>query len=42
MKTARWRARSVRGFISVAARKYGVTIESSKNADGSRLYRIGK
>jgi serine/threonine protein kinase len=35
-------AHSVRGFISTAARKHGVKIESSKNDAGERTYRNGK
>ena len=35
-----WQAHSVRGFISTAGKKH--KIESSKNADGGRVYRIAK
>jgi hypothetical protein len=40
MKATNWQAHSVRGYISTAAKKHGVKIESSKNESGERLYRI--
>ena len=40
MKAAHWQAHSVRGFISTAGRKHGITIESSKNEAGERVYTI--
>jgi hypothetical protein len=42
MKATDWQAHSVRGFISTASKKHGVTIESAKNDAGERTYRIGK
>jgi len=42
MKATDWQAHSVRGYISTAAKKHGVKIESSKNESGERLYRITK
>jgi hypothetical protein len=42
MKATGWQAHSVRGFISTAAKKHGVKIESAKNDAGDRLYRIAK
>ena len=37
-----WQAHSVRGFLSTAAKKHGLQIESSKTEDGDRVYRIQK
>ena len=42
MKATDWQAHSVRGFISTAGKKHNVKIESSKNEDGDRVYRIAK
>ena len=42
MKATDWQAHSVRGFLSTAARKHHIQIESSKNAAGDRSYRIVK
>jgi len=42
MKATDWQAHSLRGFISTACKKHGVTIESAKNEAGERMYRIGK
>jgi len=42
MKATDWQAHNVRGFISTAAKKQGVKIESAKNDAGERTYRIGK
>lgn len=39
MRATEWQAHSVRGFISIAGKKHGITIESSKNEAGVRLYR---
>jgi hypothetical protein len=40
MEATSWQAHSVRGFISTASKKHRVKIESSKNEDGGRVYRI--
>jgi hypothetical protein len=37
-----WQAHSVRGFISTAAKKHGVEIESAKNDASERTYKIAK
>ena len=37
-----WQAHSVRGFISIAAKKHSINIESSKNEAGDRVYRVAK
>jgi len=42
MKATDWQAHSVRGFISTAAKKNRVKIESSKNDSGDRVYKIAK
>jgi hypothetical protein len=42
MKATDWQAHSVRGFISTASKKHGVTIESAKNEAGERVYKIAK
>ena len=42
MKATDWQAHSVRGFISTAAKKHKVNIESSKNEAGDRVYKITK
>jgi hypothetical protein len=42
MTATDWQAHSVRGFISTAAKKHSVMIESTKNDAGERSYRIGK
>jgi hypothetical protein len=42
VKATDWQAHSVRGFISTAAKKHGVTIESAKNDTGERVYKIAK
>lgn len=42
MKATAWQAHSVRGFISTAAKKHGVEIESAKNEVGDRVYRMVK
>ena len=42
MKETSWQAHSVRGFISIAAKKHSVNIESSKNEAGDRVYKVTK
>jgi hypothetical protein len=42
VKATDWQAHSVRGFISIASKKHGLTIESGKREDGERLYSIRK
>jgi len=42
MQATDLQAYSVRGFISPAARKRNVTIESSKSEAGDRIYTIAK
>ena len=42
MKATDWQAHSVRGFISTAAKKNRIKIESSKNDAGDRAYKIAK
>jgi hypothetical protein len=42
MKATDWQAHSVRGFISTAAKKHNVKIESSKSEAGDRVYKIAK
>jgi hypothetical protein len=42
MKATDWQAHSVRGFISTAAKKNRIKIESSKNEAGERVYKLAK
>jgi hypothetical protein len=42
MKATKWQAHSVRGFLSTAAKKHGLKIESAKNEAGERVYKVGK
>ncbi len=42
MKTTDWQAHSVRGFLSTAAKKHRLNIESAKNDAGERVYKIAK
>jgi len=42
MKATSWQAHSVRGFLSTAAKKHGVKIESTKTAAGDRVYSVKK
>ena len=42
MKATDWQAHSVRGFLSLAAKKHGLKIESVKNEAGQRVYKIAK
>jgi hypothetical protein len=41
-KTTSWLAHSVRGFLSTAAKKHNLQIESTKTASGDRVYQIKK
>ena len=38
----KWQAHSVRGFLSTAAKKHGLKIESTKTESGDRVYQIKK
>jgi len=42
MKATSWQAHSVRGFLSTAAKKHGLKIESTKTEAGERLYKSTK
>jgi hypothetical protein len=42
MKATDWQAHSVRGFLSIAGKKQGIKIESTKTEAGERLYKIVK
>lgn len=42
MAATDWQAHTVRGFVSILASKAGLTVESTKSADGTRTYRITK
>ncbi len=42
MKSTSWQAHSVRGFLSTAAKKHGLKIESTKTEAGERLYKSTK
>jgi len=42
MKATDWQAHSVRGFLSTAAKKHALKIESVKNEAGERTYKIAK
>ena len=42
MKATDWQAHSVRGFLSTAAKKRGLKIESTKTEAGDRVYQIKK
>ena len=42
MKATDWQPHSVRGFISTAAKKHDIKIESTKNEAGDRVYKIVK
>jgi len=42
MKATDWQAHSVRGFLSTAAKKQGLKIESTKNEAGERIYNVKK
>jgi hypothetical protein len=42
LAATKWQAHTVRGFVSILGSKGGEKIESSKNAAGERMYKIGK
>ena len=42
MKATDWQAHSVRGFLSTAAKKHKLKIESAKNEARERVYKIAK
>jgi hypothetical protein len=42
MKASFWMAHSVRGFLSTAAKKHGLKIESTKTQAGERVYQVKK
>ena len=42
MKATSWQAHSVRGFLSTAAKKHGLKIDSTKTEAGDRVYQIKK
>jgi hypothetical protein len=42
MKATDWQAHSVRGFLSTAAKKHAINIESAKNEAGDRVYQAKK
>jgi hypothetical protein len=42
MKATDWQAHSVRSFLSTAAKKHGLKIESTKTETGDRVYRVKK
>jgi Protein of unknown function (DUF3489) len=42
MKATDWQAHSVRGFLSTAAKKHGLKIESTKTEAGDRVYLVKK
>jgi len=42
MKATDWQAHSVRGFLSTAAKKHKLNIESAKNDAGERVYSLAK
>jgi hypothetical protein len=42
MRATDWQAHSVRGFLSTAAKKHRLKIESAKTEAGDRVYKIAK
>ena len=40
MQATKWQAHSVRGFLSMAAKKYGVKIASLHIDGGDRVYKL--
>ena len=41
-KATNWQAQSVRGFLSPAAKKHGLKVESTKTEAGDQVYQIKK
>jgi hypothetical protein len=42
MKATDWQAHTVRGFLSLAAKKQGLKLGSAKRQDGERVYSIAR
>src|SRR5580704_14427458 len=42
LKATDWQKHSIRGFLSTAAKKHGLKIESTKSDAGDRVYQIRK
>jgi hypothetical protein len=42
VKATDWQKHSIRGFLSTAAKKHGLKIESTKTEAGDRAYRVKK
>ena len=42
MAATGWQKHTVRGFVSLLGKKGEAQIESSKNSDGARTYKVGK
>ena len=42
MKATDWQKHSIRGFLSTAAKKHGLKIESTKTEAGDRVYQVRK
>jgi Protein of unknown function (DUF3489) len=42
VKATDWQKHSIRGFLSTAAKKHGLKIESTKTESGDRVYQIKK
>jgi hypothetical protein len=42
VKATDWQKHSIRGFLSTAAKKHGLKIESTKNEAGDRVYQVRK
>jgi hypothetical protein len=40
MKATDWQKHSIRGFLSTAAKKHGLKIESTKSEAGDRVYKL--
>jgi hypothetical protein len=42
VKATDWQKHSIRGFLSTAAKKHGLKIESTKAESGDRVYQISR